>query len=106
MIFPHKDERTVPKFAFDYLTALKNNNNRAWFEEHRQDYVAALAQIEQFTDDLLSLLQAHDVIETQTGKKALYRIFRNNRFTKDKTPYKTNWLSPSNVSFFICVKNP
>jgi uncharacterized protein (TIGR02453 family) len=36
-------------------------------------------------------LNAHDVIETPTGKKCLHRIYRDIRFSKEKTPYKTNW---------------
>jgi uncharacterized protein (TIGR02453 family) len=36
-------------------------------------------------------LNKHDVIETPSGKKSVHRIYRDIRFSKDKTPYKTNW---------------
>ena len=47
--------------------------------------------IEVFADALLQGLNTHDVIETPSGKKSLYRIYRDTRFSKDKTPYKTHW---------------
>jgi uncharacterized protein (TIGR02453 family) len=42
-------------------------------------------------DSLLFEMNQHDLIETSTGKKSLHRIYRDVRFSKDKTPYKSNW---------------
>lgn len=47
--------------------------------------------MEVFADALLQELNKHDVIETASGKKSMHRIYRDTRFSNDKTPYKTNW---------------
>jgi len=47
--------------------------------------------MEVFADGLLALLNTEDMIETPSGKKSLHRIYRDTRFSKEKTPYKTNW---------------
>lgn len=76
---------------FDFLKQLKKNNNREWFADHKDRYLAELAQLEAFADALLIEMNKHDVLETETGKKSLFRIYRDTRFAKDKTPYKTHW---------------
>jgi len=47
--------------------------------------------MEAFADGLLQNLNAHDMIETPSGKKSLFRIYRDTRFSSDKSPYKTHW---------------
>jgi uncharacterized protein (TIGR02453 family) len=81
----------IPRSAFTFLKTLKANNNRPWFEAHKDEYLENLAAVEAFTNDLLDSLNSHDVIETPSGKKSLYRIYRDVRFSKDKSPYKTYW---------------
>lgn len=54
-------------------------------------YEAAHEEMIAFADKLLSEMNSHDVIETPSGRKSLYRIYRDVRFSKDKTPYKTHW---------------
>ncbi|MDQ0107059.1 uncharacterized protein (TIGR02453 family) [Chitinophaga terrae (ex Kim and Jung 2007)] len=81
----------IQKSSFDFLGALKKHNNREWFNEHKDDYLRELKQIEIFADALLEDLSAHDVIETASGKQSLFRIYRDTRFSADKTPYKTHW---------------
>lgn len=44
-----------------------------------------------FAEALLHEMNRHDVIETESGKRSLHRIYRDTRFSKEKTPYKTNW---------------
>ena len=81
----------IPQSAFDFLNALKENNNREWFNQHKDTYLRETEAIEGFADALLQALNRHDEIETLSGKKSLHRIYRDTRFSKDKTPYKTNW---------------
>ncbi|PZF72187.1 DUF2461 domain-containing protein [Taibaiella soli] len=81
----------IDRSAFDFLNTLKKNNNREWFNEHKDLYLRETGKIEAFADALLQALSKHDEIETLSGKKALHRIYRDTRFSKDKTPYKTNW---------------
>lgn len=75
----------------EFLKQLKKNNNRDWFAAHKERYLLELSQIEGFVDDLLLEMNKHDVIENPSGKKSLHRIYRDTRFSKDKTPYKNNW---------------
>lgn len=77
--------------SFDFLQTLKQNNNREWFADHKDQYLAEQELVEDFANQLLAALNTHDVIETASGKKSLYRIYRDTRFSKDKTPYKTHW---------------
>jgi uncharacterized protein (TIGR02453 family) len=86
-----KNSRPIPRSAFSFLRSLKANNNRTWFETHKDEYLDNLAALTAFADGLLAGLNAHDLIETPSGRKSLYRIYRDVRFSKDKAPYKTNW---------------
>lgn len=79
------------KDVFAFLTVLRDNNNREWFAENKSMYDAALAEVIIAADQMLLLLNQHDLIETPTGKKSLQRIYRDIRFSKNKTPYKSNW---------------
>lgn len=81
----------IPVTALDFLSQLRQNNNREWFTAHKENYLKELAFLESFASALLSELNRHDVIETSSGKKALQRIYRDTRFSTDKTPYKTYW---------------
>jgi uncharacterized protein (TIGR02453 family) len=77
--------------GFAFFNKLKKNNNREWFNVHKEEYWKELHLVEAFADALLDNLNAHDLIETPSGKSALYRIYRDTRFSADKTPYKTKW---------------
>lgn len=82
---------TIPSSSLEFLKQVKKNNNRDWFNAHKERYLAAHGQIVAFADALLLQMNMHDEIETPTGKKSLHRIYRDTRFSKEKTPYKTNW---------------
>jgi uncharacterized protein (TIGR02453 family) len=77
--------------SLDFLKRLKKNNNRPWFTAHKEQYLEALNNLETFAEALLTALNSHDLIETPSGKKSLHRIYRDTRFSSDKTPYKSNW---------------
>lgn len=77
--------------GFDFLNKLRKNNNREWFNAHKDIYLRELAVVEHFAEALLQALSTHDEIETLSGKKSLYRIYRDTRFSADKTPYKAHW---------------
>lgn len=82
---------TLTKSTFQFLKDVKANNNRDWFNARKDRYLEELARVEQFADALILEMNKHDVIETETGRKSLHRIYRDTRFSKEKTPYKTNW---------------
>lgn len=70
-----------------FLKGLRENNNKEWFESHRKDYDTARAEVVDFSDALRADLQSHDAID----RTKLFRIHRDLRFSKDKTPYKPHF---------------
>ncbi|WP_436515354.1 DUF2461 domain-containing protein [Ekhidna sp. To15] len=79
------------KETLSFLSKLNKNNNREWFQSNKSEYQLAHQEMIAFADKLISEMNTHDVIETPSGKKSLFRIYRDVRFGKDKTPYKTHW---------------
>ncbi len=79
---------TIEKSTFNFLNELSKNNDRDWFNKNKLCYLAAHENIIEFTDALLVEMRKHDIIETSSGKDSLMRIYRDTRFSKDKTPYK------------------
>ena len=83
-------DNPINKQVFDFLEQLKVNNNREWFNEHKPSYQQAHETMIGFADLLLAEMSRHDQLETPSGKKALFRIYRDVRFSKEKQPYKTH----------------
>ncbi len=77
----------IQKSTFDFLKNLSKNNNRDWFNTHKDHYLLAQENMIEFLDQLLLKMNEHDQIETPSGKKCLYRIYNDVRFSTDKTPY-------------------
>ncbi len=80
--------------TFTFLAGLAFNNDRAWFESHRKDYedfvvAPALALINEMDPLLRSLSPHYRGVPKKVGG-SLMRIYRDTRFSRDKTPYKTN----------------
>ena len=82
----------IPASCFDFMQLVKSNNNREWFAQNKEAYLKELAYIEIFVEAMLNDLNTHDVIETPSAKRSLHRIYRDIRFSKDKTPFKANWI--------------
>ena len=80
-----------------FLKGVKKNNNKPWFEKNKNSYLAAKDDIEQLTGQLLNGLGKTDKsIADLKAKDCQFRIYRDVRFSKDKTPYKTNmgaWMN-------------
>ena len=77
----------IEKSTFQFLKNLLKNNNREWFLKNKDKYLIAQANAQQFFDALIKKMNEHDRIQTVSGKEALYRIYNDVRFSKDKTPY-------------------
>lgn len=79
--------------TFTFLEDLQNNNTREWFAEEKDRYETALADVRQFVGDLIAELSQFDphITTDIQANKCLFRIYRDTRFSKDKTPYK-NWF--------------
>jgi uncharacterized protein (TIGR02453 family) len=82
---------TIQKSTLQFLKNLTTNNNRDWFNEHKDNYLEAQANVQNFVDHLIVKMNTHDEIETPSGKKSLYRIYNDVRFSKDKTPYSARF---------------
>jgi uncharacterized protein (TIGR02453 family) len=75
-----------------FLTQLKKNNNKAWFDSHRVAYETARIDFGNFIQLLIDALQKQDpTIAGLTSRDCLFRINRDIRFSNDKTPYKSNF---------------
>ncbi len=79
------------KKTFEFLNNLDKNNNREWFQSHKDQYTSSHEEMIAFAERLIAEMNKYDIIQTISGKKSLFRIYRDVRFGKDKTPYKTNW---------------
>ena len=75
-----------------FLQKLSKNNNKPWFDKHRDDYQVAKEDYEAFVSQLLeSLSTSEPLFKEQQAKDCIFRIFRDVRFSKDKTPYKAHF---------------
>jgi uncharacterized protein (TIGR02453 family) len=75
-----------------FLQKLAKNNNKAWFDKHRDEYTAAKEDHEVLVTAILDgLSEAEPVFKGQKAKDCIFRIFRDVRFSKDKTPYKAHF---------------
>src|ERR1700744_1355107 len=83
----------IQRHTFDFLKELVENNNREWFQANKERYEAARQNVIEFTDELLKLMHKIDpaIDEGLEGKKCVMRIYRDIRFSKNKTPYKNNF---------------
>jgi uncharacterized protein (TIGR02453 family) len=79
--------------TFDFLKNLVENNNREWFQQHKDQHDAARQNVIGFTGELLRQIHKVDplVNEEADPKKCVLRIYRDIRFRQDKTPYKNNF---------------
>jgi uncharacterized protein (TIGR02453 family) len=74
-----------------FLKELKKNNNKPWFDNHRDKYLSAKTDFENFIEKVLAVTAVFDAdIKELTAKNCTFRINRDIRFSKDKTPYKIN----------------
>jgi uncharacterized protein (TIGR02453 family) len=72
---------------FSFFKKLEKNNNREWFEQHKPEFKALETTVKQFGEALKDQLNQHDSID----RFKLFRVYRDVRFSKDKTPYKTHF---------------
>jgi len=82
------------KEIINFLSDLKKNNNRDWFNAHRDRYETIRQRFLTLTEILINeLRQFDDDIPALSSKECMFRIFRDTRFSADKQPYKTNFGS-------------
>lgn len=87
-------ERYFSKQTFAFLSALAQNNEREWFEQHQQEYEDLVrAPALDFISDMsheMPAISRHFLAQPKKVGGSLMRVYRDTRFSKDKTPYKTN----------------
>ncbi len=81
----------ISSSTIHFLSELKENNTREWFYAHKPEYDNVKNEIKTLTLELLSFLKSMDSsLLMLEPKDCTYRIYRDIRFSKDKTPYKTH----------------
>ena len=82
----------IEKSTFSFLKNLKKNNDHGWFSENKEKYATAQQNVLEFVEELLAEMSKFDEnFAKMDPKKTLFRIYRDTRFSKDKSPYKTNF---------------
>lgn len=85
-------QATLSPKTFDFLKKLTQNNNREWFTENKNLYTESQENVIDFLEDLIKEMGGFDEeLSKIDAKKSLFRIYRDTRFSKDKSPYKTNF---------------
>src|SRR5690606_26237949 len=75
-----------------FLTALKKNNNKEWFDKHKSEYQELRSYFIKQVETLIKECSKFDPeLSGIEASKCIFRINRDVRFSKDKSPYKTNF---------------
>ena len=77
---------------FQFLKELSLNNNREWFNDHKDDYLKAQTEFENLLTAIIQRISLFDneIVGIQ-AKDCTYRIYRDVRFSQDKSPYKLHF---------------
>ena len=78
--------QAIPNNTISFLKKLKLNNNRDWFNDNKDQFQTIQADVKKFAHEVKDSLTRFDDIE----KLKIFRIYRDLRFSKDKTPFKKN----------------
>jgi len=79
------------KETYNFLQNLEANNNKEWFDQNRETYQRVRLKFMHITEVLINEIRCFDPMVTNVDPKGcMYRIFRDVRFSNDKTPYKNN----------------
>ncbi len=82
----------ISQATFDFIKDVTANNDRVWFQDNKSRYDQARENMIDFAAALLAELSKTDVgIKEVDPKKAVQRIYRDIRFSKNKTPYKNHF---------------
>lgn len=82
------------KDIFDFLKELREHNERDWFNAHKAQYTKLKAEFEGFVEELIGKIALFDEeVKGLAVKDCVYRIYRDTRFSPNKTPYKTHFAA-------------
>jgi uncharacterized protein (TIGR02453 family) len=77
----------IPNEALEFFKKLEKNNDRDWFNDHKKEYKAIEAKVKAVYNSVFEQLKSHDELD----KLKMFRIYRDVRFSKNKSPYKTHF---------------
>ncbi len=81
----------LQKSSIQFLSQLAENNNKPWFDAHKDEYLKVKEDFEALVTSVLAgLTEMDQVFVDRKAKDCIMRIYRDVRFSKDKSPYKTN----------------
>jgi uncharacterized protein (TIGR02453 family) len=80
----------IKKETLVFFKELEQNNNKPWFEKNKPRYLAAQEDFLNFIEKLLPEIRKIDTIYEKDLKKYAHRVYRDVRFSKDKSPYKNH----------------
>lgn len=84
--------------TLQFLKQLKKNNNKEWFDKNRKQYEAAKADFAFFIQNVINeFCKTDKTLSSLAAKDCMFRINRDIRFSKDKSPYKTNFGASINT---------
>lgn len=78
---------SLPKELFSFFKKLENNNNREWFNDNKPQFKNIESQVKVFGENLKNALESSEKVD----EFKLFRVYRDIRFSKNKTPYKTHF---------------
>ncbi len=78
---------TIPNELIDFLEGLQENNTKEWFESNKKQFKSLQQEMKLFNEAVFEDLKTHDDVDSYK----MFRIYRDVRFSKNKTPYKTNF---------------
>ncbi|HSN61556.1 MAG TPA: DUF2461 domain-containing protein [Ferruginibacter sp.] len=81
----------IQKNTLDFLKDLQKNNSKVWFDANKKKYETARATFILSVEEMIAAIKTIDPeIENLTAKDCIFRINRDVRFSKNKSPYKNN----------------
>ena len=81
----------IEKATVEFLKQLTKNNKKEWFDANKEKYLAAKSNVDSFVDEAIKSFSSFDKsLHGLKAKDCVFRIYRDIRFSKNKTPYKTN----------------
>lgn len=97
----------IQQATLDFLTELRQNNNKEWFDKNRKRYEAVKADYLSLAGNILEAMKKVDAsLDMTNAKDCIFRINRDIRFSADKSPYKTNLgiaLHPGSKKFNLAA---
>ena len=101
------------ELILNYLSELSRNNNREWYHEHKEEYREANAEFESLIQELILRIGENDSsILGNIPKKLTFKLVRDTRFSRDKSPYNPCFRAhissrgklPVPVGYYIMIR--